>query len=79
MGKNFSSAGYSSVEDFVRDINRSEKNHLKAFVNFIKSDAILSSSIVQKDWLKFALRYNGPAQNRYDRRMRDNYNAIKGN
>ena len=77
MGKNFSSAGYASVEDFVRDLNRSEKNHLKAFVSFIKSDAVLSSAIVQKDWLKFALRYNGPAQEGYDEKMRENYNALK--
>jgi hypothetical protein len=77
MGKNYSSAGYASVEDFVRDLNRSEKNHLKAFVNFIKSDAILSSAIIQKDWLKFALRYNGPAQEGYDEKMRTNYNALK--
>lgn len=78
MGRYFSNAGYSSVEDFVRDLNRSEKNHLKAFVSFIKFDAILSSAIVKKDWLKFALKYNGPAQKGYDRKMRDNYNALKG-
>ncbi|OPB05219.1 N-acetylmuramidase family protein [Pseudomonas synxantha] len=77
MGKNFSSAGYSSVENFVLDLSRSEKNHLKAFVNFIKADRVLSSAIVQKDWLKFAVRYNGPAQSGYDQKMRDNYNALK--
>ncbi|WP_288855686.1 N-acetylmuramidase family protein [uncultured Pseudomonas sp.] len=77
MGKNFSSAGYSSVENFVLDLSRSERNHLKAFVNFIKADRVLSSAIVQKDWLKFAVRYNGPAQSGYDQKMRDNYNALK--
>ena len=79
MGKNFSSAGYTSVENFVRDLNRSEKNHLKAFVNFIKSDPTLSSAIIEKDWRKFALRYNGPAQEGYDEKMRNNYNALKAN
>ncbi|WP_206736599.1 N-acetylmuramidase family protein [Pseudomonas protegens] len=78
MGKNFSSAGYLSVEEFVRDLSRSEKNHLKAFVNFVKADSVLSSAIVQKDWLSFALRYNGPAQDGYDVRMTSNYNLLKG-
>jgi len=78
MGRYFSNAGYSSVEDFVRDINRSEKNHLKAFVSFIRADSILSSAIVKKDWLRFALRYNGPAQSGYDEKMRLNYNELKG-
>ncbi|NMY01559.1 N-acetylmuramidase family protein [Pseudomonas sp. WS 5059] len=78
MGRYFSNAGYSSVEEFVRDLNCSEKNHLKAFVSFIKFDAVLSSAIVRKDWLRFALKYNGPAQKGYDRKMRDNYNALKG-
>ncbi|NMX60705.1 N-acetylmuramidase family protein [Pseudomonas sp. WS 5079] len=78
MGRYFSNAGYSSVEEFVRDLNCSEKNHLKAFVSFIKFDAVLSSAIVRKDWLRFALKYNGPAQKGYDRKMRDNYNVLKG-
>ncbi|MDD2115402.1 N-acetylmuramidase family protein [Pseudomonas asiatica] len=78
MGRYFSNAGYSSVEDFVRDINRSEKNHLKAFVSFIRADSVLSSAIVKKDWLRFALRYNGPAQDGCDEKMRLNYNELKG-
>ncbi|PRA49252.1 hypothetical protein CQZ98_20760 [Pseudomonas sp. MYb115] len=77
MGSNHERAGYRTVEDFVRDHSRSEKNHLKGFVSFIKSDPSLSSAIVKKDWLKFALRYNGLEQQGYDIKMRDNYNALK--
>ncbi len=79
MGSNHAAAGYATVEEFVSDISKSEKNHLKAFVNFIKADPVLSSSIISKDWLKFALRYNGPNQDGYDTRMEQNYNAIISN
>ncbi len=78
MGRYHVNAGYSSVEDFVRNINRSEKNHLKAFVNFIKFSSALSSAIIQKNWLRFALEYNGPRQKGYDEKMRKNYEALKG-
>ena len=76
MGINYASAGYSSVEEFVEDISSSEKNHLKAFVNFIKNDPNLLIAIVNKDWLAFALGYNGPNQQGYDTRMSDNYDAL---
>lgn len=76
MGNNHIAAGYSSVEDFVREISISEKNHLKAFVSFIQSDSTLSKAIVDKDWLSFARAYNGPAQKGYDTKMRDNYNEL---
>ncbi|MGA9660050.1 MAG: N-acetylmuramidase family protein [Pseudomonas alloputida] len=78
MGRYHVNAGYSSVEGFVRNINRSEKNHLKAFVNFIKFSSVLSSAIIQKNWLRFALEYNGPRQKGYDEKMRKNYEALKG-
>lgn len=79
LGSNFASAGYSNVEEFVKDMSRSEKNHIKAFVNFIRSDATLKQAIVNKDWLSFATAYNGQQQHGYDEKMRDNYNAIKNN
>ena len=76
MGKNHAAAGYATVEEFVLDISRSEKNHLKAFVNFIKSDPVLRSSIVSKNWHAFAIKYNGQQQVGYDTQMSTNYNAI---
>ncbi len=77
MGKYHKNAGYASVEDFVNALSCSEKNHLKAFVNFIKSDGRLAKAIVEKNWLAFAKAYNGPAQKGYDRRMEAHYNALK--
>lgn len=76
MGANYKAAGYASVSDFVLDMSRSEKNHLKAFVNYINADSRLKKAMVNKDWLGFACIYNGPAQKGYDVRMRDAYDAI---
>jgi hypothetical protein len=50
---------------------------LEAFVSFIKSDPVLADSIVSKDWLRFARKYNGAKQVGYDGRMSDNYDVIK--
>ncbi len=37
LASNYSSAGYSSPEEFVLAMSESEKNQLKAFVRFIQS------------------------------------------
>lgn len=76
LGSNHLSAGYKDVNEFVSSLSVSEKNHLKAFVNFIKADNRLLKAIRAKDWLAFALVYNGPRQIGYDKRMKDNYNAL---
>ncbi|ECC1662663.1 N-acetylmuramidase family protein, partial [Salmonella enterica subsp. salamae] len=77
LASNYQSAGYSSPEEFVMSISESEKNHLAVFVNFINSDPVLLRAIRNKDWLSFALRYNGPRQDGYDERMRVNYEGYK--
>ncbi|MCF5893196.1 N-acetylmuramidase domain-containing protein [Aeromonas veronii] len=76
LGSNHLSSGYKNVNEFVSSLSSSEKNHLKAFVNFIKADNRLLKAIRAKDWLAFALVYNGPRQKGYDKRMKDNYNAL---
>ncbi|MFC5708023.1 N-acetylmuramidase domain-containing protein [Aeromonas eucrenophila] len=76
LGSNHLNAGYKDVKEFVSALSVSEKNHLKAFVNFIKADNRLLKAIRAKDWLAFALVYNGPRQKGYDKRMKDNYNAF---
>lgn len=73
MGRWHEQAGYDSVQAFVHAISVSEKNHLAAFVNFIQADRRLSAAVVKKDWLSFALVYNGPRQNGYDERMEEAY------
>ncbi|EAT3570026.1 N-acetylmuramidase family protein [Salmonella enterica] len=75
LASNYATSGYSSPEDFVFALSKSEKNQLKAFVSFIKADRVLLRSIRTKDWLSFAQRYNGPRQKGYDLKMERNYNA----
>lgn len=77
MGANHVAAGFGSVREMVRAASVSEKNHLRMFVSFISSDSILLRSLVGKDWLTFARRYNGPAQRGYDLRMRENYENLR--
>lgn len=76
LGSNHLSAGYKDVNEFVNALSISEKNHLKAFVKFIKEDKKLLKAIREKDWLSFALVYNGPKQDGYDERMKEKYNAL---
>jgi hypothetical protein len=61
MGSNFSICGYSDIEKFVADMVDNEANHLKAFVNFCKSNHLIGY-LQSHDWAHFALRYNGPGQ-----------------
>lgn len=76
MGRWHEQAGHRSVEDFVKAISVSEKNHLAAFVSFIQADRRLAAAVVDKDWLRFALVYNGPGQDGYDQRMKDAYERL---
>ncbi|MCL2875133.1 MAG: N-acetylmuramidase family protein [Betaproteobacteria bacterium] len=80
MGFNHQAAGYSSVEEFVRDLSMSEKNHLKAAANFAKNTPALRQALINKNWSAIALHYNGPqyAQNNYDTHLQQFYNEIVG-
>ncbi|MEH3021633.1 MAG: N-acetylmuramidase family protein [Pseudomonas oryzihabitans] len=79
MGENFKNAGYRSVEEMVKDLSLSEKNHLKAFVKLVISNDKLTDAIRAKDWKSFAVTYNGPKQKDYDKRMRETYESLSGN
>jgi hypothetical protein len=76
MGFNHKSAGYSSVEEFVRAMHVSEGVQLLAFVNFLKAEK-LDVHLKTKSWAAFALGYNGEeyAINKYDKRLQQAYEA----
>jgi hypothetical protein len=59
LGLNYKESGFSSVSDFVSAEYKNEFEHLKAFVNYIQSEKMVSY-LKDKDWENFALRYNGP-------------------
>ncbi|WP_347555292.1 N-acetylmuramidase domain-containing protein [Robbsia sp. KACC 23696] len=78
MGANFAAVGYASVEAMVRELSKSERPHLKAFIAFIKSNKKLMDAVRNKDFTEFALNYNGPGykQNDYDGTMKKHYDAL---
>ena len=77
MGENFNLCGFSNVTDFVTAMNIGEKEHLMAFVRYVKSRK-LDDMLRLKDWAGFALHYNGPGykQNQYDSKLQDAYQSI---
>jgi len=70
MGANYKACGFSSVEDFVAAMQRSEGDQLKAFVGFIRTNK-LDGFLRSRDWASFAKGYNGPgyAKNQYDKKL----------
>lgn len=75
MGYHWEHLGYASAKAFIDAMYDNEKNHLDAFVRFVKADPVLLTAIREKDWTAFARRYNGPAyhRNQYDVKMADAY------
>jgi len=67
MGENYKMVGWSSLEQFVKDMFYSEAQHLRAFLGYCKH-AGLVPDLKQHKWAAFAQGYNGPSyrQNDYD-------------
>jgi hypothetical protein len=64
------------VNDFVESMMMSEKEHLFAFIKYVKGRG-LDDELRNKQFDKFALRYNGPGykQNQYDVKLEEAYKA----
>lgn len=75
MGFNFQAAGYPTVKAYYDSTFKGEREHLMAFVGFIKSNADLWDAILTKNWAKFALNYNGTGYKvySYDTKMANAY------
>ncbi len=73
-GFNWKLCGCSSVEEFVEKMSRSERDQLELFARLVTNCGMLKP-LQQKQWLKFALKYNGPrAKSRgYHKRMASSY------
>lgn len=71
LGLNHVQAGFTSLQDFINAMYRSEQSQLEAFVDFIKNDKRLLNALQTLNWTAFARIYNGPAYriNRYDTRL----------
>ena len=82
MGENYKAAGFGSVEDMAKVMMSGDEDaHLQAFTNFIISNKEMHQALKDKNWSKFASKYNGPnyKDNNYDTKMNDNYEALKNN
>lgn len=74
MGFNFAIVGFSTLQDFINAMYKSETDQLKAFVKFIKSNK-LDDELRDKRWADFARIYNGKNYhiNKYDEKMANAY------
>lgn len=74
MGFNYAECGYSKLQYFINDMYDSEKEHLGAFVSFMKNQD-LAEPLRDGDWATFARRYNGPGykENNYDKKLEEAY------
>lgn len=71
MGFNYTLAGWNTALAFARDMQISERFHLKAFVGFIQSQPQLLKALRTRDWTNYAKLYNGSAyaENHYDTKL----------
>jgi len=78
MGFNYQLAGFTSVQAFAEAMKIGEREHLLAFVNFIKSNAALWNALLALDWEEFARLYNGAGykQFAYHTRMGDAFKTL---
>lgn len=78
VGENHRLAGYPSIDLFVDAMETGVEYHLLAFANFISSGLIMRQALRDRDWPRFAERYNGPAyrKNKYDEKIRAAYERL---
>lgn len=74
MGFHAIPLGYASVQLFVDEMYKHERNHLEVFGRYILKNNCINQ-LKNKVWAKFAACYNGPAyaQNKYDEKMAKAY------
>ncbi|SFB12279.1 N-acetylmuramidase domain-containing protein [Algoriphagus aquimarinus] len=74
MGFHAIPLGYPSVQQFVEEMYKHERNHLEVFGRYILKNGCLAY-LQAKNWAKFAECYNGSgyAQNKYDQKMAKAY------
>jgi N-acetylmuramidase len=73
MGEYHKMAGFTSVEQFVLAMTKSEANHLTAFVNYILNKPKAHKGLKNLQWTTFAQGYNGENQKGYDVKIKAEY------
>lgn len=74
MGYHYQSLGYADIDNYVEKMFDHEREHLKAFGKFLKINNLIIH-LQNKNWVKFARGYNGPAYtiNKYDEKLKKAY------
>jgi hypothetical protein len=82
MGYHWNSLGYQSIEQYVTSMRQHEREHLKAFCEFIKYKTFRKRPLVDLlkdlDWANFAYAYNGSGYraNAYDDKLEAAYKKL---
>ena len=71
MGFNHNVCKVPTVREFVRLNEQSEIDQFRLFMNFLTTQPELLSAVRQRNHLRFAQLYNGPAQRGYDQKIRE--------
>lgn len=79
MGFNWKSCGCASLDEFVAAMSANEDEHLKLFTAYIRT-RFLDDELRGRDWVAFALAYNGPLyrKNNYDTKLKAAYQKFSG-
>jgi hypothetical protein len=83
MGYHWKDLGYQSVDEYVGCMQRHERDHLKAFCEFIKFKTFRKMPLVDLlrdlNWANFAYAYNGSGYraNAYDDKLEAAYKKLK--
>lgn len=75
MGYHWKALGYASLQTFINAMYRDEAAQLFAFTRFIKINPTLHAALKNRDWVKVARLYNGPAYaaHNYHGRLQEAY------
>ena len=83
MGFHYKKLLYATVDHYVAEMHKHEREHLNAFGRFISNSSISGKNLLEwlqvKNWGKFAYGYNGSGykQNKYDIKLEKAYNKYR--
>jgi hypothetical protein len=74
MGYHFKTCGCETLQDFINSMYKDEGEHLRRFCLFIINTGLVPA-LREKDWEKFAFRYNGAGYkvNNYHKKLNAAY------
>lgn len=79
MGANFRLCGCSTIQSFINEMHKGEREQLMLMVRFIQNSPKLHKAIQAKHWPEVARLYNGPnyAINDYDNKLARSYKRFR--